>query len=137
VGIPLTLDIESEELPLNGDRDALAQILLNLISNAEKYGGKEILVRVRREGNGAGSCGCVDVLDRGPGIPAKKRETIFEPFQRLDDSLASGVTGSGLGLTLARRMARAHGGDVTYAPRPDGGSCFTLSVPLQALVKAT
>jgi signal transduction histidine kinase/HAMP domain-containing protein len=185
VGIPLTLEVEAEELPLHADRDALAQIMLNLISNAEKYGGKEILVRVRRGGlggsllskevrdtvsysslrderlpkgprfasesldadTGSGSFsakmthspafGCVDVLDRGPGIPPKKRETIFEPFQRLDDSLASGVTGSGLGLTLARRMARAHGGDVTYTPRPDGGSCFTLTIPLQALVKTT
>jgi signal transduction histidine kinase len=139
VGIPLSLELEAEELPLIADRDALAQVMLNLISNAEKYGGKEILVRVRLQKNGDESAGvaCVDVLDRGPGIPAKKSETIFQPFQRLDDSLASGVSGSGLGLTLARRMARAHGGDVTYSPRPGGGSCFTLTVPLQAVVKAT
>ncbi|HKE32105.1 MAG TPA: ATP-binding protein, partial [Candidatus Angelobacter sp.] len=69
------------------------------------------------------------------GIPSKKRETIFEPFQRLNDSLASGVSGSGLGLTLARRMARAHGGDVTYSPRDGGGSCFTLSLPLSVTNK--
>lgn len=139
VHIPLSLEIEAGELLLTADRDALAQIMLNLISNAEKYGGKEILVRARAEKNGAAgtTVACVDVLDRGPGIPAKKRETIFQPFQRLDDSLASGVTGSGLGLTLARRMARAHGGDVTYSPRPDGGSCFTLTVPLQPAVKTT
>lgn len=138
-GIPLSLEMEVQELPLVADRDALAQIMLNLISNAEKYGGKEIVVRVRQQKNGADSAGlaCVDVLDRGPGIPAKKSETIFQPFQRLDDSLASGVSGSGLGLTLARRMARAHGGDVTYSPRPGGGSCFTLTVPLQAPVKTT
>lgn len=138
-GIPLSLEMEAEELPLVADRDALAQIMLNLISNAEKYGGKEIVVRVRLQKNGTDSAGlaCVDVLDRGPGIPAKKSETIFQPFQRLGDSLASGVSGSGLGLTLARRMARAHGGDVTYSPRPGGGSCFTLTVPLQATVKTT
>ena len=138
-GIPLSLEMEVQELPLVADRDALAQIMLNLISNAEKYGGKEIVVRVRQQKNGADSAGlaCVDVLDRGPGIPAKKSETIFQPFQRLDDSLASGVSGSGLGLTLARRMARAHGGDVTYSPRPGGGSCFTLTVPLQTVIKTT
>ena len=138
-GIPLSLEMEAQELPLVADRDALAQITLNLISNAEKYGGKEIVVRVRQQKNGVDSAGlaCVDVLDRGPGIPAKKSETIFQPFQRLDDSLASGVSGSGLGLTLARRMARAHGGDVTYSPRPGGGSCFTLTIPLQATVKTT
>jgi len=132
VGVALSTDIQAQELPLIGDRDALAQIILNLLSNAEKYGGNNILVRVRREDTSAGAVGCVDVLDRGPGIPAKKRETIFQPFQRLNDSLASGVSGSGLGLTLARRMAQAHGGNVTYSPREGGGSCFTITVPLTA-----
>ena len=112
------------------DRDALAQIILNLISNAEKYGGNDVLVRVRRQEISSGAFGCIDVLDRGPGIPPKQVKTVFEPFHRLDDSLSSGIPGSGLGLTLARRMARAHGGDVTYSPRAGGGSCFTLSVPL-------
>lgn len=129
-GVSFRSEIEAETLPIHGDRDALAQIILNLVSNAEKYGGNDIVVRVRRQETAAGALGCVDVLDRGPGIPSKQVKTVFEPFHRLDDSLASGIPGSGLGLTLARRMARAHGGDVTYSPRAGGGSCFTLSVPL-------
>jgi signal transduction histidine kinase len=129
-GVTFRLEIEAQPLPIRGDRDALAQIILNLISNAEKYGGNDVLVRVRRQETSAGALGCVDVLDRGAGIPAKAVKTIFEPFQRLDDSLSSGIPGSGLGLTLARRMARSHGGDVTYSARAGGGSCFTLSVPL-------
>jgi signal transduction histidine kinase len=129
-GITLGFEIEAESLPLLGDRDALSQIILNLISNAEKYGGGEILVRVRRQETPSGPMGCVDVLDRGPGIPARQVEAVFAPFQRLDDSLSSGIPGSGLGLTLARRMARAHGGDVTYQLRAGGGSCFTLALPL-------
>jgi signal transduction histidine kinase len=131
VGVSLTLETQADALPLVADRDALAQVVLNLLSNAEKYGGRDILLRVRRQevAGGSGS-GCVDVLDRGPGIPPKKLEAAFQPFQRLDDSLASGVSGSGLGLTLARRMARDNGGDVTYSPRDGGGSCFTLRVPL-------
>ncbi len=124
-------EIEAETLPITGDRDALAQIILNLVSNAEKYGGNDVLVRVRRQETAAGALGCVDGLDRGPGIPLKQVKTVFEPFHRLDDSLSSGIPGSGLGLTLARRMARAHGGDVTYSPRAGGGSCFTLSIPLE------
>jgi signal transduction histidine kinase len=133
VGIPLALDIKVDTLPLIGDRDALAQIILNLLSNAEKYGGHEILVTVRYQTTpGSPGTGCVDVLDRGPGIPPKKTDAIFQPFHRLDDSLASGVSGSGLGLTLARRMAKAHQGNVIYSPRPGGGSCFTLTVPLGA-----
>ncbi len=129
-GVTFRYEIETETLPINGDRDALAQIILNLISNAEKYGGKDVLVRVRRQETPATLLGCVDVLDRGAGIPARQIKTVFEPFHRLDDSLSSGIPGSGLGLTLARRMARAHGGDVTYSPRAGGGSCFTLTVPL-------
>jgi signal transduction histidine kinase len=135
--VSLQHEIEAESLPLSGDRDALSQIILNLVSNAEKYGGKEILVRVRHQETSAGSLGCVDVLDRGSGIPLSQVKTIFEPFHRLDDSLASGIPGSGLGLTLARRMARAHGGDVTYSPRAGGGSCFTLSIPLTVHPPAT
>lgn len=126
----LSCEIEAETLPIVGDRDALAQIVLNLISNAEKYGGGEILVRIRRQETSAGALGCVDVLDRGPGIPPKQVESIFLPFHRLHDSLSNGTPGSGLGLTLARRMARVHGGDITYTPRAGGGSCFTLTVPL-------
>jgi signal transduction histidine kinase len=129
-GVAFQCEIEAEPLPIHGDRDALAQIILNLISNAEKYGGSDVLVRVRRQEIPSGALGCVDVLDRGPGVPAAQVRTIFEPFQRLDDSLSSGIPGSGLGLTLARRMARSHGGDVTYSPRAGGGSCFTLTVPL-------
>jgi signal transduction histidine kinase len=131
-GIAFRHEIEVETLPIRGDQDALAQIILNLVSNAEKYGGNDVLVRVRRQETPAGALGCVDVLDRGPGIPARQEKTVFEPFHRLDDSLSSGIPGSGLGLTLARRMARAHGGDVAYSPRAGGGSCFTLTVPLGA-----
>jgi signal transduction histidine kinase len=127
-GVTIATEMLVDALPLAGDRDSLAQIVFNLLSNAEKYGGGEILLRVRRETRTG--YGIVEVLDRGPGIPHGMAEAIFRPFYRLDDSLASGVSGSGLGLTLARRMAREHGGEVSYAPREGGGSCFTLAVPL-------
>jgi signal transduction histidine kinase len=141
VGVGLAFEIalegKIETLPLVADRDALAQVVLNLLSNAEKYGGHEILVRVRWEKTaGPFGSGCVDVLDRGPGIPVKKLDAIFQPFHRLDDSLASGVSGSGLGLTLARRMARDNAGEVTYSPRAGGGSCFTLTVPLSTAAQS-
>jgi len=130
VGANLKLEIHSQSLPVMGHRDALAQIILNLLSNAEKYGGGEILVRVDRLKKASGEEGCIEVLDRGPGVPLRQREAIFKPFRRGNDSLASGVSGSGLGLTLARRMAQAHGGNVTYSSRQEGGSCFTLLIPL-------
>jgi signal transduction histidine kinase len=133
--VAVSLEIGTASLPLVADRDALAQIILNLVSNAEKYGGGNILVRLRREDGYPSGTGCVDVLDRGPGIPAKQLGKIFEPFHRLEDSLASGVSGSGLGLTLARRMAQVHGGNVTYSPPEGGGSCFTLRLPLQPSIE--
>ena len=113
-------------------RDALAQVLVNLLSNAEKYsnGAKDIRVEAARC-DGALPRVEVRVLDRGPGVPRECVEKIFEQFYRVNDSLSSGVQGSGLGLTLARQIARAHGGDVTCAPRDGGGSCFTLSLPLE------
>ncbi len=134
-GQNLSCEIEAETLPVIADRDALAQIVLNLISNAEKYGGGEIAVRIRRQETAAGPLGCVDVLDRGPGVPPKQVESIFLPFHRLHDSLANGIPGSGLGLTLARRMARVHGGEINYTARAGGGSCFTLTVPLTTQAK--
>jgi signal transduction histidine kinase len=108
---------------VKGDRDALAQVLVNLLSNAEKYSAdkKEIRVELNREG--------LRVLDRGLGVPKGCEERIFEQFFRAHDSLASGIEGSGLGLTLAQQIVRAHGGRIRYEPRVDGGSCFVVQIP--------
>ncbi len=75
----------------------------------------------------------IKVLDRGLGVPAGCGEKIFEQFYRAHDSLSNGIQGSGLGLTLARQIAQAHGGDVVYEPRDGGGSCFTLRLPVMTL----
>ena len=77
----------------------------------------------------------VKVLDRGLGVPLGCGEKIFEQFYRAHDSLSNGIQGSGLGLTLARQIARAHGGDVVYEPRDSGGSCFTLRLPVMGAEK--
>lgn len=113
---------------VTGDHDALSQVLLNLLSNAEKYGGDspEISLEMRSLDDRAE----VAVLDRGPGVPRRLAEKIFEKFYRADDSLASGIEGTGLGLTLARQIARAHDGDVLCEPREGGGSRFVLVLPL-------
>jgi len=120
-------------LLVNGDRDALAQILVNLLSNAEKYSGqrKDIIVRVEQHNQPLPYVE-VKVLDRGLGVPDGCNEKIFEQFYRAHDSLGSGIQGSGLGLTLARQIARAHGGDVVCEPREGGGSCFVLRLPLKS-----
>jgi signal transduction histidine kinase len=111
--------------PVLGNRDAIAQVLLNLLSNAEKYGAGQIDVTTQRLSNGLAT---VHVSDRGPGVPPGLEKKIFEQFYRAHNSLSSGIQGAGLGLTLARQIARANGGDVSYEPRPGGGSQFSIKV---------
>ena len=114
--------------PVVGDEDALAQILVNLLSNAEKYAGERKEVELHTYLDGAHVC--VSVLDRGGGVAASEERKIFEAFYRAHDSLSSGIQGSGLGLTLAQRLAHEHGGEITVAAREGGGSNFTLRLPL-------
>ena len=115
---------------INGDRDALAQVLVNLLSNAEKYSGASREIRVEMDARTSPVRHVeVRILDRGTGVPVGSEEKIFDQFYRAHDSLSSGIQGSGLGLTLARQIARAHGGDVVYQRRDGGGSCFSLRLP--------
>jgi signal transduction histidine kinase len=69
------------------------------------------------------------VLDRGPGVPAGHRERIFEKFHRVDDTLTAEKSGAGLGLSIARQLARGLGGELRYEPRPGGGAVFVVELP--------
>ena len=109
------------------DADAVEQIVLNLLDNAAKYGagGGEIRVTL-----GEGPRGFrISVLDRGPGIPRAHREKIFDKFHRVDESLTASQGGCGLGLSIARRLARDLGGELTHEERPGGGAAFHLDLP--------
>jgi signal transduction histidine kinase len=130
-GFQFTCELPEAPVLMNSDRDALAQVVVNLLSNAEKYSDhrKEITLRVDTLSHPL-PCVAVKVLDRGLGVPKGCQAKIFEQFYRAHDSLSNGIQGTGLGLTLARQIARAHGGDVVYEPREGGGSCFTLRLPL-------
>ncbi|MGH2734540.1 MAG: sensor histidine kinase, partial [Actinomycetota bacterium] len=99
------------------------QIVTNLVGNAVKFSpqGSRIDVTVRRSGDGAS----ITVRDRGPGIPAARRDELFRKFSRLG---AKGG-GTGLGLYLSRGIALAHGGNLTVETRPGEGSAFTLILP--------
>jgi len=119
-------------IPVQGDCDALSQIIVNLLSNAEKYsnGQKDITLRLERKESPVPYAE-IKVLDRGSGVPRGSEEKIFEKFYRAHDSLSSGIQGSGLGLTIARQIAQAHGGNIIYEARDGGGSCFNLSLPIE------
>jgi len=137
-GFTFTCDLPDLAITVRGDADALAQVLVNLLSNAEKYSGgrKEITLEMARRGSPLPMVE-VRVLDRGSGVPPGSEEKIFEKFYRAHDSLSSGIPGSGLGLTLARQIARAHGGEVTCEARPGGGSAFILRLPLPPATATT
>jgi signal transduction histidine kinase len=113
---------------VQGDPESLKQALLNLLANAEKYSHekKSIEVELRPEESWV----YIDVMDRGRGIPSSQSRKIFEDFYRGDDSLTAKVRGSGLGLSITRRILRDHGGDVQYLPREGGGSIFRIQLPV-------
>ena len=112
--------VKGEGALVSADKDAIRQIGINLVGNAVKYSEGAIDIEV--EGNE------IRFMDRGSGIPSECTERIFERFYRVDDSLTRREGGSGLGLPIARALARGMGGDVTYSPRPGGGSVFTLTL---------
>ena len=104
---------------------ALRHILENLEENAAKYApGAPPERRVRAEGEWA----YIDVMDRGPGMSAEERAKAFDRFWRADNSTARSTGGCGLGLSIARLLARAQGGDLTVAPREGGGCVFTVKL---------
>jgi ammonium transporter len=109
------------------DRDKVKQILLNLVSNAVKYTDDGSIV-VRAEATDGRLR--VGVSDTGVGIPRDELGRIFDEFHRADSSSARPRRGTGLGLTISRRLARALGGDVAVESRLGVGSTFTLELPL-------
>jgi signal transduction histidine kinase len=104
--------------------------VLNLLDNAVKYaavGGEVTVALAPRGSSGAGAE--LRVLDRGPGVPPEHRERIFEKFHRVDDTLTAEKSGAGLGLSIARQLARGLGGELRYIPRAGGGAEFILKLP--------
>ena len=107
-----------------GDPKRAQQVVRNLIENASKYGGDQVLV----EGFPYGDHFIVVVSDNGPGIPDEHVDTIFEHFEQLSKGDGRSSTGLGLGLPIARKLARAMGGDVWYERRFPTGSRFCFSI---------
>ena len=123
-----SLSLEGEKtLSVLADPEGVAQILLNLLTNAEKYSDthKEVVVRLGEDERRV----WIEVMDRGVGIAPRNRERIFQEFYRVDDSLTSRAQGAGLGLSISRNIARDHGGDLVVLPREGGGSIFRLLLP--------
>jgi two-component system osmolarity sensor histidine kinase EnvZ len=122
-GMPLSL-APASELVVAVRPNALRRCINNLIANARRYGSHIWLTSVPVEDG-------VDILidDDGPGIPAAERERVFQPFTRLDASRNPSTGGIGLGLTIARDVARSHGGDVRLENSPQGGLRARVHLP--------
>jgi CheY-like chemotaxis protein/anti-sigma regulatory factor (Ser/Thr protein kinase) len=110
-----------------GDAVRLRQVVFNLMSNALKFTEHG---RVTLTVDATDDRFRIWVADTGVGIPADKRDEIFESFRQADASTTRRFGGTGLGLTICRDLARAMGGDVTVSGEPGEGSCFTVDLPL-------
>ena len=132
-GFAFEENISGDIPPVIVDREAIARSLLNLVNNALKYSKdqKYIGVSLYR----ANSRVNLEVRDHGIGIPPNEQEKIFEKFYRCGDPLVHNIKGSGLGLSLVRHIARAHGGDVLVESTPEKGSKFTIALPLDPALR--
>ncbi len=125
-GIKVDGPDHDESLPAIGEYRRILQILLNLIGNAIRYSpeGSSIWVRVLNEGDRAS----LTIADQGQGLSAEEQQAVFEKFERLG---RSGDGGSGLGLYISRKLARAMGGDLTVESAKGTGARFTLTLKAQ------
>jgi signal transduction histidine kinase len=127
-GFAFEQNIAEDVPPLWVDREAIARSLLNLVNNALKYCQDEKYLGVKLyRANGVVK---LEVVDHGIGIPRSEQNRIFEKFYRASNPLVHNTKGSGLGLSLVRHIAQAHGGDVSVESAPGRGSKFTIALPV-------
>jgi two-component system osmolarity sensor histidine kinase EnvZ len=126
-GTPIELKMRKrrDDLVLPLKRQAFKRAITNLVSNAVRY-GDQIVIRAATEGTWLR----IEVDDNGPGIPASERLNVFKPFYRIDPARTQGDGNTGLGLAIARDIAKSHGGDVTLGESSMGGLRAIISVPL-------
>jgi signal transduction histidine kinase len=116
---------DAERVVIDGDGLALKRMFANLIDNAVKFGDCAH-AELRREDGAV----LIDIDDHGPGLKPEDLEGVFDPFRRVEPSRSRDTGGIGLGLTVARSIARAHGGDITLANRNEGGLRARVSLPV-------
>ncbi|ANU08079.1 sensor histidine kinase [Paraurantiacibacter namhicola] len=126
-GITIDAPKQDESVAAVGEFRRVLQILLNLLGNALRYAPEESQVWLRAEQDG--KIARITVADQGEGLDEDQQEKVFEKFERLG---RSGDGGSGLGLYISRRLARAMGGDLTVESAKGQGARFTLSLPVEA-----
>jgi len=128
-GVALAVQADPDTPTVAGDARALRQVMFNLLGNAIKFGGSNAMVRIRivhhRDEREVG----VSVIDQGPGIPAEKMSSLFEPFTRIHSGGAAPV-GSGLGLSISRRLVLAMRGRLEVSSEAGQGTTFSMRLPV-------
>ncbi|MEB0078156.1 PAS domain-containing hybrid sensor histidine kinase/response regulator [Pseudomonas sp. CCI3.2] len=122
----LKFRLRGSQLRIDSDMKLLRRILQNFLTNAFRYAQGPILLGVRRKKGQL----CLEVWDRGPGIPEDKRQVIFEEFKRLDSHQTRAEKGLGLGLAIADGLCRVLGHNLQVRSWPGKGSVFSVTVPL-------
>jgi signal transduction histidine kinase len=112
---------------VRADRRRVQQVIRNLMENARKYGGDQVMV----EGFVLGDQYLIVISDNGPGVPDEDTQRVFDNFEQVSKGDTREATGIGLGLPIARRLARAMGGEVWYERRFPTGARFCFSLPLR------
>jgi two-component system sensor histidine kinase KdpD len=132
--LDVSLDGDAALLFARFDLVHSVRVLVNLIENATKYSpaGAPIVLRARRDGPWL----ALEVMDEGPGVAEAERERMFAPFYR-PAGVPADSGSAGLGLSIARRLADAQHGRLTYQARPSGGSTFTLWLPAADIGEVT
>jgi signal transduction histidine kinase len=115
---------------VKADRGRAGQVLRNLLDNARKYGGEDIQI----DGEAGTDIYTVTVSDNGPGIAEEDRDRVFEHFEQATKGDSRSEDGVGLGLPIARQLARAMGGEVWHVPRFPTGASFRFSMPLSRII---
>ncbi len=125
--IGVTIGDQPNVLEVSGDADLLERVIANLLDNAIRHTPEDGTIAVDRHLDGERLV--LTVVDSGPGIDPRDLPHLFDPFFRGDESRNPATGGTGLGLTIARRIMRAHGGDLTAANRAEGGAVFIAWLP--------
>ena len=132
-GFTFEQSIDSSIPPVLVDREAIARSLVNLVNNALKYSDSEKFLGVKLYR--ADNVLKLEVVDHGIGIARNEQAKVFEKFYRAGNLLVHNTKGSGLGLSLVRHIAQAHGGEVEVESTPGKGSKFTLTLPLEGAIQ--
>ncbi len=127
--VELSVKLPEAPVTISCDEPALVDAVVNLLSNAYKYGGTPRFIEVSLEPSAARTSVQIRVRDNGPGVPHSEHKKIFEKFYRLGDLLAREQQGTGLGLAIVQHIVRGHGGRVEVESEPGQGSTFTITIP--------